>query len=310
MISDSIIPSTLAREASSHLIVGQFEMARKMISNGLANFPIEIKFHYLSAQLAKADCNLPEAMRWLWSALALNSQSDLLRNEMQQLLMVLPAPLLDRPCVQTVDVWDTSAALQRRYELVKRCLAARFETSYRLTGLDAACGDGLGTRRLVERVGCRMIGLAESVDAVQRAESIHGTHRMVFGLAHLPWCLGEAVFDFGVGFRGLEHVDDPQALLIQWSRVCRGPLIVSVVNESVMPLRAYCDAFPNHRRHFTLQELESLLIMTGRRRITARYGQHVFEVRDGAVVGLLGGNENCPVPLDEYAQVLIVVADF
>lgn len=310
MKSYSVVPETLAEEACNHLLNGQFDIARSMISYGLANFPAQIKFHYLSAQLAKTNDNLPEAMQWLWSALTLNRHSDLLRNEMQQLLMLLPRLRPDRSSAKPAPSLDTSAALQKRYLIVARYLFERFEASYRLMGLDTACGDGLGTQRLVEKVGCRMIGLAESADAVQRAESIHGSHRMVFGQVHSPWRLSEALFDFGVCFSGLEQAGDPQSLLNQWSRVCRGPLIVSVINECVLPLQDFHDAFPENQRHFTLQETESLLAMAGRKRIEARYGQSVFEIDKGAVVSLLDDNDNYPVSLDERAQILILIADF
>jgi SAM-dependent methyltransferase len=102
--------------------------------------------------------------------------------------------------------------------------------------LDCACGLGYGTALLARRSGCeRIIGVDVDGDAIAYAEDNFGNSGFVQFVqasgTDLRFIADKSV-DLIVSFETIEHVDDYDALLLEFARVLRpdGRLIASVPN--------------------------------------------------------------------------------
>ena len=137
------------------------------------------------------------------------------------------------------------------YELAAAHLAASFRV------LEAACGDGGGTRFLAERVASLV---AVDLEAAQlpRLAGLCAREGPVRALAadvcRLPF--PDAHFDAITSFETIEHTD-PEACLASFARVLRpgGVLVLSTPQSSLghVPLN------PHHRREFSLAEIQALV---------------------------------------------------
>lgn len=93
--------------------------------------------------------------------------------------------------------------------------------------LDMGCGDGVALRRF-ERDGLQveMVGADLSVVALRKAVAAEThAHLMVCDSNHLPFRDGQ--FDIIFCTEVLEHVLEPQEMLLELSRVCAGSLVLT-----------------------------------------------------------------------------------
>lgn len=121
--------------------------------------------------------------------------------------------------------------------------------------LDAGCGVGWGTARLLEGGASRAVGLDIDARAIENAVQRVPSATFVRGdLMALPFDAGE--FDLVVSFETIEHVPDPQHALDELQRVLRpgGWLVISSPNRGVYPA-----GNPFHLSELTSAELESSL---------------------------------------------------
>ncbi|MBK8267447.1 MAG: class I SAM-dependent methyltransferase [Planctomycetes bacterium] len=133
--------------------------------------------------------------------------------------------------------------------------------------LDAACGNGYGSRILADG-GCHVFGIDISPEAIAFARH-HFAHPNIShaiapiddgrSLAHAAG--KHAPFDAAVSLETIEHVDDAVALLRALRELLKpgGLLLCSTPNAAVVPLEQ--SAF--HRRHYTIEEMSGLLRDTG-----------------------------------------------
>lgn len=104
--------------------------------------------------------------------------------------------------------------------------------------LDAACGLGYGTYVLSTlSAGTTFLGIDGSTYAIDYANTNFSvSNRVEFLPGYLPECLAslqDSSFDVIISFETLEHVENPQELLKEFSRILTpgGRLIVSVPND-------------------------------------------------------------------------------
>jgi ubiquinone/menaquinone biosynthesis C-methylase UbiE len=137
--------------------------------------------------------------------------------------------------------------------LARYLVAAELASGRRV--LDAACGEGYGTGVLA-RAGARSAtGVDIDADTIVHAKARHAGPTFVVGdVRELPF--GEGSFDLVVCFETIEHVDDPERVLSQLTRVTArdGLLLVSTPNK-----HQYMVENEFHRREFTHEEFTALL---------------------------------------------------
>ncbi|MBK1712952.1 hypothetical protein CKO43_09195 [Rubrivivax gelatinosus] len=298
---------------------GDIVPASELIERGLHQHPQDSRFRVLKAALADSDGRRHDAFAELWRALAAEPDSVLARDE---LLRLAVTPRTDPLSVrknfalasgerQTATKLEQIRADHRvRYALAARWLRERFATPRRLTGLDVFCGNGYGSRMVSDLAGVRMLGLDGSAEAVATAQRAYGSHRTVFGHALFPFQIDAPLFDFAISFESVEHVDDSRGLIEQMACATDGPLIVSVPNEPGLPFARFGHRFEHHVRHFERAEIVELLASVGRTRIVAEYGQQVYRIERGDMVGLVPEAEMGLRPFDAAgSQFLILIAE-
>ena len=130
--------------------------------------------------------------------------------------------------------------------------------------LDCACGIGYGTRLLSDSLDAHVTGADIDSAAINFAKEHYGKDLIEFvncDARTLP--LKPSSVDAVVSFETIEHVDFDEALLQQFHTILRpgGTLICSTPNESVMPFDK--QKFRFHIKHYTNEELVSMLKKVG-----------------------------------------------
>ena len=129
--------------------------------------------------------------------------------------------------------------------------------------LDAACGNGYGSRILKE--GGSVISADIAAEAIADARAIAGSRDLQLALADttgLPF--PDGAFGAYVSFETIEHVRDDAAYVAEARRVLRkgGLFLCSTPNRRIVnPGNTIADApfNPFHVREYTMSELESVL---------------------------------------------------
>ncbi|MGI8632952.1 MAG: class I SAM-dependent methyltransferase [Solirubrobacterales bacterium] len=136
--------------------------------------------------------------------------------------------------------------------LVRYRLAAQLVTG--LTVLDAACGEGYGTRMLADAGAQRVVGVDVDPAAVAHVAEHHEMEAVTADIGTLPF--DDDTFDLVVSFETIEHVEDPEAALAEFARVLRpeGSLVISTPNAD-----EYLVDNDFHVREFTHDEFVSML---------------------------------------------------
>jgi len=134
--------------------------------------------------------------------------------------------------------------------------------------LDIACGEGYGTRALVEAGAGSVVGVDISEEVCAHARFKYGLDTRVGRAETIP--LPSGSLDAVVSFETIEHIERPESFLSEAARVLRprGLLIISTPNQAVYG-SAYANPF-----HCSEMNREQFLGVISRRFTTARlYGQ-------------------------------------
>jgi SAM-dependent methyltransferase len=125
--------------------------------------------------------------------------------------------------------------------------------------LDAACGVGYGSERLLRSGAAQVVGVDVSEDAITYARTHYSAPGLSFEVMDVA-TLGfdAASFDVVCSFETIEHVDEAGRTLAEFARVltANGTLVVStpqVERTTTSP------ANPYHRVEFSRNDFESLL---------------------------------------------------
>ena len=128
--------------------------------------------------------------------------------------------------------------------------------------LDAACGCGYGSSILMDS-GVLSV---EAIDAAPAAIEYAVKH---YSRPNISWRIADLTddavsfktsFRAAVSFETIEHLADPSTFLETLAAYC-DILIASVPNQEILPFQQY--RFPDHHRHYTPLEFESLLSAAG-----------------------------------------------
>ena len=291
-----VVIDQLVLQAYESLCDGAEADAEQALRQGLQRFPHDSRFAVMAATLAHARGQGRLALGHLWAALAADPGSTLASDELRRLAIT---PLTDASSVakdfslhsgerQTADqVRRIRADHRARYALAARWLRQQGRTAWTRSGLDLFCGTGYGSYMLGQQAGVRMLGVDGSAEAVALATRAFGSHRVQFAQAVFPFALSPDLFDFAVSFESIEHVEDALGLLQQMAAATDGPFIISVPHEPGLPFDRFGSRFEHHVRHFHRHEILDLLAQAGRTRIVAEYGQQVYRVERGEMVGLM-----------------------
>jgi 2-polyprenyl-3-methyl-5-hydroxy-6-metoxy-1,4-benzoquinol methylase len=122
--------------------------------------------------------------------------------------------------------------------------------------LDIACGEGYGTRALLDAGARSVVGVDISDEVCRHATAKYGVRTVMSSAAHTPFA--DASFDVIVSFETIEHLDEPASFVDECARLLRtgGTLIISTPNAAV-----YSEEVKNsfHHREMTEREFVSLL---------------------------------------------------
>lgn len=164
-------------------------------------------------------------------------------------------------------------------EGIRRDHTARYEFAARALPpgsrvIDLACGVGYGARILAE-AGHTVLAVDKDKEAIAYAQE-HYQHPRVTHLAAAAGQFSMLQYDAAVCFETLEHLEDPENLLEEFSAK-RLLLIASVPNEEKFPYRNYTF----HHRHYTRKEFGELLAGASFK-VRSWHGQadHLSEVED------------------------------
>ncbi|MFA6295377.1 MAG: class I SAM-dependent methyltransferase [Candidatus Paceibacterota bacterium] len=100
--------------------------------------------------------------------------------------------------------------------------------------LDLGCGDGLFLSLLKEK-GIKGKGLDISIEGVKKAQE-KGLDASIFDFSG-PLPMGVGYFDIVVALDVLEHLYDPQKLLLEASKIAKKSVIIGVPNFNSLPAR-------------------------------------------------------------------------
>lgn len=128
--------------------------------------------------------------------------------------------------------------------------------------LDLACGEGYGSRLLVEWGADRVIGVDVSKEAIEQARTLFATPRVEYRLAdanRLMDLFPEERFDLIVSLETIEHVEAPEQLLSDFQRLLNpgGVLVVSCPNDWWYYPSSQ-ESNPYHRRKYTFEEFRTM----------------------------------------------------
>ncbi len=138
--------------------------------------------------------------------------------------------------------------------------------------LDVACGCGYGSAVLADAGAGKVFGVDISEDALEHARQHYGTNAAVTflkgDLDSPEWKqnVGEEPFQLAVSLETLEHMPDPRHYLRDLAELMApgGRLVVSSPNAEANPLVVDgVKVNPFHHKHWTVDELESMLPETG-----------------------------------------------
>jgi SAM-dependent methyltransferase len=140
----------------------------------------------------------------------------------------------------------------KRYDFsLQFCFGARV--------LDAACGAGYGTAHLA-RAAQQVVGVDSSEEAIAFARARYLVRGVEFRVGDIQ-ALPDAGGTYGVvcSFETIEHVDDPERTLAEFTRVLRpdGTLVVSTPNARTTTTSP---SNPFHRIEWSAADFEALLV--------------------------------------------------
>ena len=167
---------------------------------------------------------------------------------------------------------------QKLYRFAGKVLASRGAE----TVLDAACGNGEGTRILVEEIQGEIVGLDRDANFIERAEEKKSPRaRFVVGDVR-KMDFRDSSFDAAVSFHTIEHLngDDQKQFLGEFLRVLKPHswFILGTPDRDVWELQGIAGTQPDHIKELTRNEVEDVMTLAGFK-ILEVYGQEL--VRSG-----------------------------
>ena len=154
--------------------------------------------------------------------------------------------------------------------------------------IDAACGIGYGAFILAKQKGRRVFAIDKDTDA----HFFGSEHYLRPNILRVPLLIEElnslnVEFNGLVSFETIEHLDDAESFLRTLNGLAAdgAKFVLSVPNEDKLPFDSA--KFPFHVRHYTAEQLDSLLTITGwqvnfRGSQGTKYSQEVDESTTGA----------------------------
>jgi len=120
-----------------------------------------------------------------------------------------------------------------RYDFAVKYLKEHCRDEQLSFGLDAFCGNGYGTYILSTGLGCNMLGIDGSGDAVVFAARHYANEKTFYAHKAFPFQLPETTFDFITCYESLEHVEKASQLVKEIGKSLKkeGTLFLSVPNE-------------------------------------------------------------------------------
>lgn len=191
-----------------------------------------------------------------------------------------------------------------RYQYVAETVERTFPQPERLFGLDAFCATGYGTSLVADRLHCALLGIDASNDAIGFANNHYSGPRTFFCCKLFPFELPPETFDFAVCLESIEHISGTNSFLEQVVASLKpgGLLILSTPNAGRWSLEKNPNPF--HYRHFTRQEVMSMVGASGCLEVVEWHGQDLYRFEEDRLVATLPGEKMGLTPSYD-GQVLI-----
>ena len=125
--------------------------------------------------------------------------------------------------------------------------------------LDIACGEGYGTRSLVEAGAASVVGVDISAEACRHAKERYGVDARVGDGVSIPLPTGS--LDVVVSFETIEHIAEPERFVRECARVLKpdGTFLISTPNVLAYNPERLSDNNPYHCSEMTEGEFLTLL---------------------------------------------------
>lgn len=308
---------SLIFDAIECLEKNDFLNAEKILFYAQKNYLPNIKIQFLIGIFYENKNYSKQALKSFWRSLLLDPSSVFIKNKIFEFccekINLMEKKYKDFSLEsgerQTSEVIENIRFDHRvRYKFAADWIIKNKSKPWNLYGIDAFCGNGYGSRMLADMTGSKIIGVDGSQDAINFAEKNYSNHQTVFGCNTFPFSVNN-IFDFGVCYESLEHVEDSVGLLKSLSESTSGPLFISVPNNFTLPFSLCKDQFRHHTKHFDYDEIKDMLFLIGRKNLISERGQTVYITDNGRITGLVHENQMNLRPLSKDTQFFIFAVD-
>ena len=123
--------------------------------------------------------------------------------------------------------------------------------------LDAACGEGYGSRLMKDWGASEVIGIDISEEGIEKAKKLFSEdnlHFLVHAVEMLPF--SNDSFDLVISLETIEHLDKPEAFLKEITRVLKpgGTVIMSCPNDAYYARMDENYINPYHKKRYSLSK--------------------------------------------------------
>jgi len=160
-----------------------------------------------------------------------------------------------------------------------------------LFGMDIFCGNGYGSYFITENMGCKIISIDASNEAISLANKHYSNDNTFFTVKEFPFDIPSNAFDFVISFETIEHLEDDIKLISKLTASLKkgGYLFISAPNEDV------CNFEPNmykfHIKHYTFKEINELVCFNDNFELITWFGNGAYNFEGGKFVSNREENE-------------------
>ena len=271
--------------------LGLSDEVENLLRQKISDYPVDDTLYYLRHALFSAQGNRAQALNDLWHCMELQPNQPLHLEALDALLFEEASTVIE---IQNVEEKESnsdgnSTPNTRPENIAKYKHAAKYILSGSASctdklGIDMSIDSGQGARLLHKMMGSRVLGISGSKKMALSANKICGNHRVAYLAKTRAFRIREKLLDFGVCFDSLERSANPEAVIEQLFSGVRGDILLSAHSEGSLPYSKCYNYFGDHKRHFTLDDLSSLLGRQKTYKIEGIWGQLVYDPSDLGVI--------------------------
>jgi hypothetical protein len=271
--------------------LGPYNEVENLLRQKISEYPLDDRLYYLRHALFSAQSKCAQALNDLWHCMELQPKQLLYLKAIDALLF----DDVSDPCgTQNLEEKEPNSNdssiprirpenLAKYKHAVKHILGGEASRTNQF-GIDLSHDEGQGALLLHKITGSRLLGICGTEKAAMSANKICGNHRVAYLAKTRDFRIREQLFDFGTCFDILERSADPETVIEQLFSSVKGDILLSAHSEASLPYSKCRNYFGDHKRHFTLDDLSSLLGRQKTYKIEGIWGQLVYDPNDLSVI--------------------------